>query len=205
MKTIYILIGPPSVGKSTWVKNNFENPNTISRDDIVDQVAKEYGLTYDDMFIRPDSSKSVGDFDDKYGEVIQSGDWITYDKIESGNRKIDSLLIKKMRDSVNYETIIVDMTHLNCKSRKNSLKIVKGLDYRKVAVLFNFKGYEDLIKKVSNLRSLELKKIGKYKTISDDVFNRMFSSYQEPSLSEGFDEIIEVDNGKILHTLCGNL
>lgn len=43
-KKIYVLVGPPSVGKSTWIKNTFKSePYIISRDNIVDQVADELG------------------------------------------------------------------------------------------------------------------------------------------------------------------
>ena len=38
------------------------------------------------------------------------------------------------------------------------------------------------------------KEMGKSKTIGPDVFDKMFSSYREVSSSEGFDEVINVDN-----------
>jgi predicted AAA+ superfamily ATPase len=53
-KKIFVLVGPPSVGKSTWIKGTFEEaPYIINRDDIVEQVASEYGWTYDDLFVSP--------------------------------------------------------------------------------------------------------------------------------------------------------
>ena len=35
-KNIFVLVGPPSVGKSTWIRNHFgdDNPYIINRDDI---------------------------------------------------------------------------------------------------------------------------------------------------------------------------
>ena len=48
-----VLVGPPSVGKSTWIKSNFPDAYIISRDDIVDLVSINYGWTYDDMFATP--------------------------------------------------------------------------------------------------------------------------------------------------------
>lgn len=52
---LYFLIGPPAVGKSTWIKNNIPNATIISRDDLVELVAEESGIgTYDDMFSKPD-------------------------------------------------------------------------------------------------------------------------------------------------------
>jgi predicted kinase len=50
-KKIFVLVGPPSVGKSTWIKSTFGEiePYVISRDNLVEQVAaKEYGWTYED-------------------------------------------------------------------------------------------------------------------------------------------------------------
>jgi ABC-type cobalamin/Fe3+-siderophores transport system ATPase subunit len=54
-KSIFVLVGPPSVGKSTWIKSTFkkQNPYVISRDDVVNQVVSGMGWTYDDMFVSP--------------------------------------------------------------------------------------------------------------------------------------------------------
>jgi hypothetical protein len=52
---LIFLIGPPSVGKSEWVKKNMAGDFLVlSRDDIVEKVAFESGVgTYDDMYKRP--------------------------------------------------------------------------------------------------------------------------------------------------------
>jgi len=49
------LVGPPAVGKSTWVEKNISGEFSIlNRDDIVEKVARESGVgTYDDMYKRP--------------------------------------------------------------------------------------------------------------------------------------------------------
>ena len=46
-KTIYVLVGPPSVGKSTWIKQTFSevSPYVINRDELAEKVAEEYGWT----------------------------------------------------------------------------------------------------------------------------------------------------------------
>ena len=54
---LYFLIGPPAVGKSYWIKRNIPNveavehrdPRVISRDEIVTDVSKGFGMTYDDF------------------------------------------------------------------------------------------------------------------------------------------------------------
>jgi len=43
-------------------------------------------------------------------------------------------------------------------------------------------------------RAEAAKRMGKSKTIPSNVFDKMFSSYSAPSTSEGFDEIVSVDN-----------
>ena len=52
---LIFLIGPPSVGKSRWIKDNMSGDYLVlNRDDIVERVAQESGVgTYDDMYKRP--------------------------------------------------------------------------------------------------------------------------------------------------------
>jgi hypothetical protein len=210
MKKIYILVGPPSVGKSTWVKNNIldDNSYVINRDELVEKVAEELDLTYDDLFVTPPQGSNLGDLSDKYGTVVKSPDYMTwsplsYDKILDANSKVAELFSQRVADAKNYNTIIVDMTNMNSGSRKTALNAIKGVedDYKKIAVNFKFKGSEDLIKKVAKKRAEEAKKLGKSKTIPDSAFDRMFQSYQEITPDEGFDEVIEVDNTSVLNSV----
>lgn len=76
-KKIFVLVGPPSVGKSTWVANMFrEPPYIIDRDSIVEQVAESRGWTYDDMFVTPPVDAKIGEFDEKYGYVREAPPWM---------------------------------------------------------------------------------------------------------------------------------
>jgi len=59
-RRLIFLIGPPAVGKSTWINQNFGEENQgvtyqkLSSDDIMEQFAEESGIgTYDDMFKKP--------------------------------------------------------------------------------------------------------------------------------------------------------
>ena len=92
--------------------------------------------------------------------------------------------------------VVVDMTNMNASSRKNAMKAIEGNEdeYHKVAVDFKFKGAEEVIKKMALKRAEAAKRMGKSKTIPSGVFDKMFSSYSQPSTSEGFDEIVSVDN-----------
>ena len=202
-KTIYVLVGPPSVGKSTWIKQTFVDvePYIINRDEIVEQVSKTYGWTYDDLYVGPLPEQKEGDVSEKYGTVVKSPEYMTwqplsYDKVMEANGKVAELFSKKVSEAKSQENIVVDMTNMNAGSRVGALKAIEGVEheYRKVAVVFNFKGAEDIIKKVAQKRAEEAKKLGLSKTIPPEAFDRMFKSFQEVSTEEGFDEVVNVDN-----------
>ena len=207
-KSIYVLVGPPSVGKSTWIANNFkeERPYVINRDDLAERVASEYGWTYDDMFVTPPKGSEIGETSEKYGEVVPSpksiAQWspLSYSKVTEANSKVANLFNDLVRGAKGEKNIVVDMTNMNADSRKGALKAIAGKEdeYKKVAVVFNFKGIEDLIKKVAEKRAEEAKRMGRSKTIGPEVFDSMFSRYREVSPDEGFDDIIDVDNTEAL-------
>jgi ribosomal protein L15 len=189
-KTIYVLVGPPSVGKSTWIKQTFSevSPYVINRDELAEKVAES----------------TEGDVSEKYGTVVPAPSYmnwpgapkLVYDKVVEANGKVQKLFTDKVTGAKSQDNIVVDMTNMNAGSRKGALKAIEGQEgeYHKVAVVFNFKGSEDIIKQVGRKRAEEAKKLGKSKTISDDVFDRMFKNYQEVSPEEGFDEVIMKDN-----------
>ena len=210
-KKLYVLVGPPSVGKSTWIKSHdIQDVVVINRDEIVEEVAEENGLTYDDMFITPSSETSeIGDKHPKYGEVIPAPEhmkWteLAYSRLVKMNGYIHYLLTSKIENAVNSgKDIVVDMTNMNKGSRKRALKYLgdKSDEYEKIAIVFKFQGAEDIIKKVASIRAQQYRDAGKSKTIGDDVFDMMFKSYEEPTRDEGFDYIIHVDNIKQLEQI----
>lgn len=201
-RKIVVLVGPPSVGKSTWTKNNFPDAYIINRDDIVEKVASKYGWTYDDMFASPPADSKIGEEDEKYGKVVESPSWMTwansvFDKVFQANNEVQNLFNKRVSGAhPSGQDIIVDMTNMNSGARKRALKAIEGNegDYTTVAVDFKFTGAEEIIKKMAAKRAEAAKRMGKSKTIPPQAFDRMFSSYQAPSKAEGFDEIISVDN-----------
>ena len=201
-RKMIVLVGPPSVGKSTWIKSNFPNAYIINRDDIVEKVASSYGWTYDDIYVTPPSDAEIGDVDEKFGNVIPAPEWMTwtknvFDKVKEANEKIKPLMNSRMSGAHNSnQDVVVDMTHMTKSERNMTIKGLEsgGVDYHKVAVDFKFKGAEDVIKRVSEKRAETAKRMGKSKTIPSASFDRMFSSYEEPTKDEGFDEIISIDN-----------
>lgn len=213
-KAIIVLVGPPSVGKSTWIESNFPDSYIINRDTIVEDVASSYGWTYDDMFATPPADAQIGDVDEKFGTVEESPSWMTwaksvFDKVLEANGKVQKLMNARVQGAVpSGKNIVIDMTNMNAGARKNALKAIEGNEdnYHAIAVDFKFQGAEDTIKKMAAKRAEAAKRMGKSKTIPDAAFDRMFSSYEKPTTGEGFDSIISVDNiGALKKALANNV
>ena len=202
-KALVVLVGPPSVGKSTWTKKYFPDSYIINRDDIVEEVANSYGWTYDDMFATPPVDVEIGDVDEKFGTVKKAPKWMTwtktvFDKVQEANGKVEQLMNKRVNRAVpSNQDIVIDMTNMNSGARRrNAFKAIKGNEenYYKIAVDFKFQGAEETIKKMAAKRAEIAKRMGRSKTIPNAAFDRMFSSYEKPTTNEGFDLIISVDN-----------
>lgn len=209
-KTIFVLVGPPAVGKSTWIKDTFrEEPYVISRDAIVDNVARSMGMTYDDMFSAPPEGSVEGSEDDRYGTVVKSPPsipWqsLSYSKILAANSSINAQLKGKMdRAATSGKDIVVDMTNMTARARSQALSAVAGKDemFRKVAVVFPFEGAEEVIQKIAFKRSREIKFQGGSKTIPPKTLEMMMRSFEKVSHDEGFDDVVNVDNREKLRVL----
>jgi predicted kinase len=52
MPTVYVLVGVPGAGKSTWIRNQdwVQNCAVVSTDAFVDQEAERQGKTYNEVF-----------------------------------------------------------------------------------------------------------------------------------------------------------
>ena len=209
---IFVLVGPPSVGKSTWIKNTFRDtiPYVINRDDIVEQVASTYGWTYDDMFVTPPEDATIGESDEKYGEVQVSPSWMTWAQsvfslVMEANGAVQAAFNQRVSGAVpSGLDVIVDMTNMNAAARARALNAIEGRqdDYEKIAVDFKFEGAEDVIMRVAQKRAEAAVRMGKSKTIPPAAMQRMMGAYEAPSLDEGFDSIVEMDNREILRDLA---
>ncbi len=162
---IYVLVGPPAIGKGWWVDQNLVDPYVISRDNIVDAIRGPEGLKYDEMF-GPLGKRFLGDIDEHLRDRIKGA-------LGSG------------------KDIVVDMTNMNAFARRRALGAIAGREseYEKIAVFFDFRGLEDLVLKSVEMRA---QKLGD-KNISPDVIRGMMNRFEMPTRSEGFDEIIDVD------------
>ena len=50
MPNLYMLVGVPGSGKSTWIKNNKHDAVVLSTDNYIERYAMKTGKTYNDMF-----------------------------------------------------------------------------------------------------------------------------------------------------------
>lgn len=200
-KEIVVLVGPPAIGKSTYIANKFPKNSVyiVNRDDIVDEVSGSMGLTYDNMFETPPDDAIVGKElpgKEKFGVVLEAPPWMkwakkVYSNVQEANNLINKKLEERFKAAVNSgKHIIVDMTNMTVGARKSALKYVEGKDYFKRAVVFTLKD-SDLPKLIQRMktRSELIKSQGGSKTIGEDVINRMIKSFQQVSPEEGFDRI----------------
>ena len=215
-KKIFIMVGPPAIGKSTFIKKIIKNygqnnVQIISRDDIVERISIANSLTYDDLFITPtevDANKypSSGEKEfGAFGKVELAPSWMSWTKyVWSNIKKINDLVQSELQTEINNASknnkmnIIVDMTNMTPEIRKSMLVNFKGNSkYYKIAIDFGSQLDAEKIQyliKNAEKRNSEHKESGRPKTIGADVINRMIAGFKAPKMNEGFDEIIKIKN-----------
>jgi tRNA uridine 5-carbamoylmethylation protein Kti12 len=165
--TFYMLVGLPGTGKSTWtdrfkrkhrdelinegIKNDTPynwNLSVISTDDIVQTIADQHRLTYNQLF-----------------------DNITYSFAEKISHKLAKFAFER------NDIVIWDQTNLTIISRAKKLVLVPS-HYKKICIVFRIP--DDHIDRLQS-------RVGKI--IPEDVMMNMIKSYQQPTLTEGFDDI----------------
>jgi len=106
MSKLYMLVGVPAAGKSTWIdKHNNGNVMVASSDAYIDRIAASQGKTYNDVFA---------------------------DNIKAATQH--ALNVAKQAFDLGLD-LIWDQTNLNRKSRAPKLAMVPD-HYEKIAVFF---------------------------------------------------------------------
>jgi len=120
MPTVYMMIGVPGSGKSTWINNQnwAGNCALVSTDKLIELEAGRQGKTYNDVF------------NDYIKEATRIMNEDVKAAVEAG------------------QDIIWDQTNTSKKSRKSKLAQVPG--YRKVAVVFDVPETEELKRRLAD-------------------------------------------------------
>ena len=215
---MFVLIGPPSIGKSTWISENVPGAYIVSSDEVTESVAASHKMSYDDMFEYPQQEFTrSGDPNPNYnpneihplfGKVVDQGipwkKWLpkAYEKVNAAEiQALDKLEQVKKDAKLSGRPIVIDMTNMNVGGRKRIIDQMlqyTGMNLRKIGVVFEFEGAEQDIKNVAMSRNVLKQMSGRGpKTIPDVAFDRMMGSYEPPTTGE-FDKVIHVDNrGKV--------
>ena len=109
-----ILVGVPGSGKSTWIKEHMPMANVMSTDIVIENVARGYGMTYDEGF---------------------------KDLISFAERVMWRHITWSIAEQVDF---IIDRTNLSMKSRAKFIQKLKVHRYEIECVVFPFPGSVDL-------------------------------------------------------------
>lgn len=120
MPKLYVLVGVPGSGKSTWVENQIwaKDCAYISTDKYVERFAQRMNSTYSEVFDRV---------------------------MPRAVRLMTRAVIKARNEG---KDIIWDQTSVNVKSRKNKFRMLR--DYYAIAVVFDTPPEDELRRRLSN-------------------------------------------------------
>jgi len=116
MAKLYMLIGVPAAGKSTWVSKaplDWNNTVIASTDNYIEKVAKKENKTYTDVF---------------------------QDNIQNATNYMNNAIKNAI---ANNQDIVWDQTNLNRRSREKKLKQIPN-NYKKIAVVFKTPNMKEL-------------------------------------------------------------
>lgn len=132
----------------------------------------------DDEYVIVSSDNHIEDMSAKAGLTYDQG-FQKFVGAATGAMKSDAKNAFK-----NGKNVIWDQTNLSAKKRRGILNQVPD-NYEKIAVVFSASD-----KDIENRLSKRSKEQGK--TIPKNVVDSMYSSYEPPQKSEGFDKILQV-------------
>ena len=120
--------------------------------------------------------------DDAITTMIGGGDYNLYDKDKKPIYKCLKYTGVRLLIGQGFNTV-VDMPNMNEEKRKGFIRIGKCYNAKIIAYDWGPGNLENLERRLLNHRGYDNWRA---------AFNRKFTEYEEPSLDEGFDEIIEM-------------
>lgn len=159
MKTCYVMVGLPGLGKSTLVQKMIESdPDAFvySTDNILERTAEQLGKTYDEVFEKHIKSAQT-EADIWLAEAMKNGLDIIWDQTNTGVKKRKRIIDKMKRAGYNVECVCIcppEMGH-----------------------------FDDLKSWVWRLKTRP------GKTIPPNIMKSMTDNYVEPNTFEGFRKI----------------
>ena len=223
-KHIFMLIGPPSIGKSTWIRENVPDAFIISSDETVEAAAKKHGFTYDNLFdgyptqeqldtpkldkdgnikLDPDGNPILkGYVHPQFGPIAdQQIGWKSFkpDAFQFTNtaekEADDELNRLKAEATASGKPIVIDMTNTSTYLRKKVMgEINPGPEFIKVGVIFEFAGVEEDIKHLARTRNTLRQLQGKGPKTTPDGAYDRIMGGYQPPEEGEFDQVIIVDN-----------
>ena len=172
--TVYIMIGLPASGKSTYIKEHLGNLFCGSADDVRGELFGDSGLQYTDAFVRERGYNPETLSEPEKEFICNQAVWAEV------YRRIDAALARG-------EDVVIDGINVTGKMRRYPLDHI-GDRARFIGVWIHTD--LDVCLKRSLMRS---------RFVGEDVIRRHAAAFEEPQLNEGFDAIeIRDQNGGLL-------
>ncbi|MBP9719496.1 MAG: ATP-binding protein [Candidatus Levybacteria bacterium] len=174
-KLLFVLVGLPFSGKTTWAeKYSSEFKEIISRDEILNAINRDTALR---QYLFLEAKKIIEPVSQIYLSKEQNA-W---------NDVVTSEYVKQVKEKICNsisDVVIVDGTHLSLESRKF---IAEGYGRKKIAIVF------ETPKEVCIERWKKGIVTGVRSTITEDLIDKMDNLRIFPQKTEGFDEVLLIE------------
>ncbi len=174
-KLLFVLVGLPFSGKTTWAeKYSSDSKEIISRDEILNSINRDTALR---QYLFLEAKKIIEPVSKIYLTKEQNAwnDAVTSEYVKQ--------ITEKIRNSIS-DVVIVDGTHLSLESRKF---IAEDYGRKKIAVVF------ETLKEVCIERWKNGIVTGVRSTITEDLIQKMDNLRIFPEKDEGFDEVLLIE------------
>ena len=120
MPNLIMLVGVPGTGKSTWIrkfkqKNPNENWVVVSSDDVLDELGRDEGISYQDSFEKY-SGFAQKEMYRRAEKAIQNGDNVIWDQTNM-NKKARRKKLNMFPDSYTKQAVVFVVSDPEVKRR----------------------------------------------------------------------------------------